>query len=601
MQISRMAPEVATPRVVARTAGLLTTTGGLAAVALVLGTPGGLREMHPAVVGMGPVTTLLGLAVIRWGHLVPRIFFQVLVAVGAVGIGVVAVASPTAHGAVAVLALMTFASMDAFLFFPLLWALGFLAELLVIGAVVVVLRGDVATGPALVLGLLVVGSAGAVGVLARRAASAAEDALTGLMNRRGFDEALDSAVRTALRTGEPLAAALFDLDHFKTVNDTHGHAAGDEMLRTVAGAWRSSLPRGAVLARHGGDEFSLLLPGHDGDRALACAERLRAALPEIGTSVGVAEFELGDSPADVMRRADAALYRVKTFGRGRSELDAGGRSPMARDLAAALADGPAGGLSVHLQPIVTPVDGAIAGVEALVRWTHPERGPVPPVEFVPVAEQEGLVGALGAFVWTAACRDARTLSDATGRALFLTVNVSGLELDDPGFPDRVLATLAATGWPASRTVVEVTESLVEAETTRSVAALHVLREHGLRVAIDDFGTGYSALARLDTLPTDYLKLDNSFVSSITTSNRRARLLRSVMALADALDLVLIAEGVETAEQAQTLTALGCPFAQGYLYSRPRPVAELVAEFAQGGPGHVPVALSAPAASARQSS
>ncbi|WP_347057412.1 EAL domain-containing protein [Blastococcus sp. HT6-30] len=255
---------------------------------------------------------------------------------------------------------------------------------------------------------------------------------------------------------------------------------------------------------------------------------------------------------------------------------------MARDLAAALAGGCVGGLSVHLQPIVTPADGAVAGVEALVGWHHPERVPVSPAEFVPVAEAEGLVGPLGAFVWTAACRDARTLSETTGRRLFLTVNVSGRELDDPHFPDRVLATLAATGWPAGQTVVEVTESLVEAESARSVTALHALRGHGLRVAIDDFGTGYSALARLDTLPTDYLKLDGSFVSSITTSTRRARLLRSVMALADALDLVLIAEGVETEEQARVLTTLGCPFAQGYLYGRPQPVAELVARFAPAG-------------------
>ena len=238
--------------------------------------------------------------------------------------------------------------MGAFLFFPLLWAMGFLGELLVIGAVVVVLRGDVAAGPAVVLGVLVLGSAGAIGVLAQRAASADRDALTGLVNRRGFDEALDDAVRTALRTGEPLSVALFDLDHFKAVNDSKGHAAGDEMLRAVAEAWGPLLPRGAVLARHGGDEFSLLLPSSNGERALVVAEELRAALPGIGTSVGVAEFELGDSPADLMRRADAALYRVKSLGRGRSELDAGGQSPMARDLAAELAAGSSGGLSVHL-------------------------------------------------------------------------------------------------------------------------------------------------------------------------------------------------------------------------------------------------------------
>jgi diguanylate cyclase (GGDEF)-like protein len=502
MRISGMAPDVATPRVVARTAGLLTTMGGVAAIALVLGTPGGLSAMHPFVIGVAPTTALLGLAVMRWGHRVPKVFFQVLLAVGAVGIGVFGYFSPTVDGAVAVLALMAFASMDAFLFFPRLWALGYLGELLAIGAVVVVLRGDVATGPAVVLGVLVLGSAGAIGVLAQRAASADRDALTGLVNRRGFDEALDDAVRTALRTGEPLSAALFDLDYFKAVNDSKGHAAGDEMLRAVATAWVPLLPRGAVLARHGGDEFSLLLPDCGGDAALVCAETLRQALPGIGTSVGAAEFELGDSPADLMRRADAALYRVKSLGRGRSELDAGGQSPLARDLAAELAAGATGGLSVLLQPIVTPADGAIAGVEALVRWTSATRGVVQPCDFVPVAEQEALIGALGAFVWTAACRDASVLAEALERDLFLTVNVSGLELDDPGFPDRVLAAISSSGWSAERTVVEVTESLVQAESTRSVQALTVLREQGLKMAIDDFGTGYLALLRQDTLPTD---------------------------------------------------------------------------------------------------
>ena len=369
-----MAPEVATPRVVARTAGLLTAMGGLAGMALVVGSPGGLSEIHPFVFGVAPTTTALGLAVMRWGHLVPRAFFQVLLVVGAVVIGVFAYVAPSEAGAVAVLSLMAFASMDAFLFFPLLWGVGYLAELLAIGTVVVLLRGDVEAGPAVVLGVLVLGSAGAIGMLAQRAASADRDALTGLINRRGFDEALDDAVRMALWNGQPLSAALFDLDHFKAVNDSRGHAAGDDMLRAVATAWTALLPRGAVLARHGGDEFSLLMPDCNGDAALVAAERLRAALPGIGTSVGVAEFELGDSPADLMRRADAALYRVKSLGRGRSELDAGGQSPVARDLAAELAAGPTGGLSVHLQPIVTPADGALAGVEALVRWTHATRG-----------------------------------------------------------------------------------------------------------------------------------------------------------------------------------------------------------------------------------
>ncbi|WP_249523151.1 putative bifunctional diguanylate cyclase/phosphodiesterase [Modestobacter marinus] len=580
MRISGMAPEVATPRVVARTAGLLTALGGLAAVALVLATPDGLDQFAPAVIALGPFTMLAGLAIMRWGSRVPRIFYQVLLAVGVVGVGVFAGSAPTASGGVAVLALMAFASMDAFLFFPLAWAVGFVGEVLAIGTLVVVVRGDVAAGPAAVLGVLVVGSAGAIGVLASRAASAGEDALTGLVNRRGFDELLDAAVRTAVRSGEPLSAALFDLDHFKAVNDTRGHAAGDELLRTVAGTWTPLLPAGAVLARHGGDEFALLMPGLDGEPALAAVERLRAALPRVGTSVGVAALEAGDSPAGLMRRADAALYRVKSRGRGRGELDAGGQSPLARDLGAALVDPGAGGLAVHLQPIVTLADREVVGVEALVRWTHPERGQVSPAEFVPVAEREGLIGALGSFVVATACWSARALCEATGRDLFLTLNVSGLELDDPDFPDTVLATLARTGWPAGRTVIEVTESLVEAESARSIGALHVLRAHGLQVAIDDFGTGYSALARLDTLPADHLKLDNSFVSTITTSTRRARLLGSAVALAHALELTLVAEGVETEEQARVLTELGCPLAQGWLFGRPQPVEALMASLAK---------------------
>ena len=173
----------------------------------------------------------------------PRAFFQALLVVGAVGIGVFAYFAPSAAGAVAILSLMAFASMDAFLFFPPPWGVGYLAELLVIGAVVVVLRGDVEAGLAVVLGVLVLGSAGAIGVLAQRAASADRDALTGLINRRGFDEALDDAVRTALWNGQPLSAVLFDLDHFKAVNDSRGHAAGDEMLRAVATAWTALLPR----------------------------------------------------------------------------------------------------------------------------------------------------------------------------------------------------------------------------------------------------------------------------------------------------------------------------------------------------------------------
>ncbi len=435
------------------------------------------------------------------------------------------------------------------------------------------MRGDVGLPTALALDTTVLGLAVVTRSLVMRASIADRDPLTGLTNRRGFDPALQDRMEAVARTGAPVSAALLDLDHFKAINDTDGHAAGDRVLRMVASVWRKALPDGAVLARHGGDEFALLLPQLSGPEALDVVRRIHALHPEISMSCGVAEHRPGESAAELMRRADLALYTVKAAGRGHCELDTGTTSDLVSDLAAAL---DAGEVTVHFQPIVQMPGGETVGCEALARWTHPQRGPVSPVEFVALAEQHCLVTRLGEHVFRTAATELAALHARTGRRLRLGVNVSGHELSDPTYVQRIRAVLAETGWSAGDTVIEVTESVLEAESSVALATLHELHDLGFRIAIDDFGTGYSSLSRLDTLPVDILKLDATFIATITTSPRRATMLRSIVGLAHVLGLDVVAEGVETAEQDAQLRAIDCRFVQGWLHGRPGPLADVVA-------------------------
>ena len=249
---------------------------------------------------------------------------------------------------------------------------------------------------------------------------------------------------------------------------------------------------------------------------------------------------------------------------------------IAADLAAALA---AGEVHVHYQPIIALRNGAVVGVEALARWTHPEHGPVPPAEFVAVAEQSGLILALGDHVLRTACADLAGVRTSEGLQVTLGVNVSGRELSEPGCAQRVQGVLAQTGFPAEHLVLEVTETLLEGESPAAVGTLHALRAAGLVVSIDDFGTGYSSLSRLDTLPADVLKLDRAFVSTLSDSPRRAQMLRSLVAMCSALGLDVVAEGVETAEQEAAVRAVGCTFAQGWLYGRAVPLPQFLAGLA----------------------
>ena len=570
------APEVATPRSLAAMVAVFYLVGGVAGLLITWG--GHLQGTARLVmVGMSLSALLSSAAVFQWGRRWSRNAYHLPIGSAAVLIGTGVLLAPDAGTAVACAAIVAFTVMDAVLLFNLVVAGAHMVFGLAGVTAALMVQGVVSLPTALALDSVVVALAVATRVLVIRAADAGRDALTGLANRRGFDEALQHLLADLSRNGDRLSAALLDLDHFKAVNDTLGHEAGDALLCQVADAWGRALPSRALLARHGGDEFALLLPGLAGPAALELVRRLCAEHPGVRMSVGVAEHRVGDSAAQLMRRADQALYTAKDAGRGRCEL-AGVDSDwdLARDLTAAVA---AGTIAVYFQPIVELCSGDVVGVEALARWTHPELGAVPPLDFIAVAEQHGLIGALGEHVLRSACAQLTALRRQSGRTLRLGVNVSGLQLLDPGYPARLAAVLEETGWPAEELVLEVTESLLEADSAVAVATLHAVRALGVRVALDDFGTGYSSFARLDTLPVDVLKVDSSFTATITSSARRAQMLRSIVGLAGALGLDVVAEGVETAEQDELLRGVGCTFAQGWLHGRPMPLPQLAAAVA----------------------
>jgi len=403
--------------------------------------------------------------------------------------------------------------------------------------------------------------------LARQAASSLVDSLTGLPNRRGWDTALDAALDRASRRPGPVSVALVDIDHFKSINDRLGHAAGDALLVSIAEAWRGFPADDAVLARRGGDEFALLLPGRDAAAARTVVEALSRVTPA-EASCGVAQYVVGESASDLLRRADHALYVAKASGRGQVRVATSPDVSLIRDLTESLGNDD---LQVHLQPVFELDTGFVHGFEALARWTHPTHGAVPPNVFIPAAEEAGIIVALGRAVLRRACADVDAISQRWGYELHLGVNVSGRELVFPGFADYLLESLEAAGWDPHRLVMEVTESLFEASSPTALETVTTLRSHGVRISIDDFGTGWSSLSRLDKLPVDYLKLDRSIVE--TAAEGRPAILRAVVALCRDLGIQVVAEGVETAEQHDLVRALGCEMAQGFHLARPMPAAD----------------------------
>jgi diguanylate cyclase (GGDEF)-like protein len=397
--------------------------------------------------------------------------------------------------------------------------------------------------------------------------SATRDPVTGLANR-----ALLTAQLSAIGPGA--AVMLLDLDGFKEINDALGHPAGDGLLVQVARRLRAALPDADLLARLGDDEFAAVwrgpAPADAAERALAALRptyQVAGRPVHLTGSAGVVAAGAHATSAEVLRDADLALEAAKGGGKDRIVwFDAGLRTAadrhreLAAGLRRALRDGE---FELHYQPVVRLADGRVTAVEALLRWHPPGGESIPPAVFIPVAEATGLIVPLGWWVLGRACAQAREWFERDG--VSLTVNVAAHQLREPDFVDRVRAALESGGLPPAALVLEVTESTLVADTD-STARLDVLRGDGVRVAIDDFGTGYSSLAYLVHLPVDVLKIDRTFIATAVDTT----LMRAILQLAGGLSLQTVAEGVETAEQASTLRALGCEHAQGYLFSRPVP-------------------------------
>lgn len=418
-----------------------------------------------------------------------------------------------------------------------------------------------------------------------------EDQLTGLANRRAFRAGLDIALDPRRETAGPVTLMLLDLDRFKELNDTLGHAVGDIVLRQVAKRVTALATSADMVARMGGDEFAIVLSGATVDRVDALAEAIldaffepfaldRGAETVLGVSIGIAfaEGERRDA-SELFRCADLALYKAKQRGRGRSvhydhamDAEIHRRRLVELELRKALAQG---GLSLAYQPQVSASGRAIGGVEALVRWQHSELGSISPGEFIPVAESCGLMPELGLFVLRRACLDMRDFD-----GLMVAVNVSPEQFRRGDFVATVESVLTETGFPHHRLELELTESALVGDEDGAAEQIAALRRAGLRVALDDFGTGYSSLAYLRRFGFDKLKIDRSFVKDVETVEQAASIVQAIVSMSRALGLSVTVEGAETEAQCAALTALGCDQIQGYAIARPMPLDALQSRLAR---------------------
>jgi len=421
---------------------------------------------------------------------------------------------------------------------------------------------------------------------------ALHDPLTGLPNRILFLDRLQQATERLRRHRDSLTAVLaLDLDRFKLVNDSLGHKVGDELLAAAAPRLKQAIRSSDTVARFGGDEFGILLEDIGGEHdAIDMAQRIAAVFTRpfvldgaehfISTSIGIALAEGGELADDLVRDADAAMHRAKERGGARYELfdellrgRAISRLRVENDLRRALERDE---LTLDYQPLVSLRDGSLVSVEALVRWDHPDRGRIPPADFIPVAEENGLIEPIGRWVLDRACRQAaRWYRDRPDSPpLSMSVNLSAAQVANRGLADVVAGALRTSGLDPACLALELTESVLVGEDPDLLETLLALKRLGVALVLDDFGTGYSSLSYLTRLPLDALKVDRSFVAGLGVEARDTAVTEAIVAMSRALSLRVVGEGAETAEQVAELRRLGCDLVQGFHISRPVPAAEI---------------------------
>ncbi|MDA9493508.1 bifunctional diguanylate cyclase/phosphodiesterase [Bradyrhizobium sp. CCBAU 11361] len=414
---------------------------------------------------------------------------------------------------------------------------------------------------------------------------ARHDALTGLPNRVLFHEQLEQGLRRA-GSGDQLAVLCLDLDHFKDINDSLGHPIGDALLKEVGRRLRATVGESDTVARLGGDEFSVVQIGRSEEAAArSLAGRLVEAISApyeidghqivIGVSIGISlSPQDGSDPDELLKNADLALYRAKADGRGTyrffetgMDARAQARRLLEMDLRAALQREE---FQPYYQPIRDVASGGVVAFEALLRWNHPQRGLIAPINFIPLAEETGLIVQLGEFMLRSACADAATWPDD----IDVAVNLSPVQFKNPNLIASVTEALIASGLAARRLELEITESVLLQNSEATLTTLHELRAMGVRISLDDFGTGYSSLSYLRSFPFDKIKIDRSFVSELATREDSMAIIRAVTGLGRSLGIVTTAEGVENDAQLELLRREGCTQAQGYLFSKPRPASDV---------------------------
>jgi len=430
---------------------------------------------------------------------------------------------------------------------------------------------------------------------------AQHDALTGLPNRADLHERSEALLAEARRRGSGVALLLLDLDHFKHINETLGHPVGDDLLRTIADRIRGAVRPRDIVARMGGDEFAVVLGDvrHDGEAELVAAKvlaRVSEDLPLAGQqlrvtpSLGMAIFpQDADTLTDLMKSADSAMYAAKHGGRAQlrrfaSEMAEASRTRFTIEalLRRALAEREFG---LRYQPIVDVSTLALLGVEALISWKTPERGVMQPSEFIPIAEQSGLIGALGEWTLATACHDIHSLRQEFECDFDVAVNISPLQLRQANFPDTVAQALETSGLPAANLTIEVTEGILVDGGETTVDTFRRVRQLGVGLSIDDFGTGYSGLGYLTRLPISKLKIDKSFVDDLAVPGHDRAVAAAIITLGHQLHLQVVAEGVESKAQFDFLRGAGCDAVQGYLFCQPVGL-DALRQILQGGRGLV---------------